>query len=73
VDDRRSTALRHTPAGRKLFVRAAVWEFEKGSVESTHKVPTSHYHTKHRKFAMASIVVNKKDWCECGYPFDTGA
>ena len=21
--------------------------FEKGSVESTHKVPTSHYHTKH--------------------------
>ena len=21
---------------------------EKGSVESTHKVPTSHYHTKHR-------------------------
>jgi hypothetical protein len=23
--------------------------FEKGSVESTHKVPTSHYHTKHRR------------------------
>ena len=23
-------------------------KFEKGSVESTHKVPTSHYHTKHR-------------------------
>jgi hypothetical protein len=24
------------------------YEFENGSVESTHKVPTSHYHTKHR-------------------------
>jgi len=24
-----------------------VGQFAKGSVESTHKVPTSHYHTKH--------------------------
>jgi len=27
---------------------AFVEKLEKGSVESTHKVPTSHYHTKHR-------------------------
>jgi hypothetical protein len=26
---------------------AETWNFEKGSVESTHKVPTSHYHAKH--------------------------
>ena len=29
--------------------------FEKGSVESTHKVPTSHYHTKHCHAAVVSL------------------
>ena len=28
---------------------------EKGSVESTHKVPTSHYHTKHCHAAVVSL------------------
>ena len=28
--------------------RTPIHYVEKGSVESTHKVPTSHYHTKHR-------------------------
>ena len=27
----------------------------KGSVESTHKVPTSHYHTKHCHAAVVSL------------------
>jgi hypothetical protein len=30
--------------------------FEKGSDESTHKVPTSHYHTKHCHAAVASFM-----------------
>jgi hypothetical protein len=30
-------------------------DFEKGSVESTHKVPTSHYHTKHCHAVVASL------------------
>jgi hypothetical protein len=29
--------------------------FEKGSVESTHKVPTSHYHTKHCHAVVAPL------------------
>ena len=29
--------------------------FVKGSVESTHKVPTSHYHTKHCHAAVVSL------------------
>ena len=29
--------------------------FQKGSVESTHKVPTSHYHTKHCHAAVVSL------------------
>ena len=31
--------------------------FEKGSVESTHKVPTSHYHTKHCHACETSLSV----------------
>jgi hypothetical protein len=39
--------------------------FAKGSVESTHKVPTSHDHTKHRRqtgavTAVASLFVNSE-------------
>ena len=32
--------------------------FEKGSVESTHKVPTSHYHTKHCHAAVNFYMKN---------------
>ena len=33
-------------------------DIEKGSVESTHKVPTSHYHTKHCHEVVDFVNVN---------------
>ena len=40
-------------------------QFEKGSVESTHKVPTSHYHTKHRLAlrSVCELVLTKLGSC----------
>ena len=32
-----------------------MFDIEKGSVESTHKVPTSHYHTKHCHAVVAPL------------------
>ena len=40
-----SVLRRYRPA---TTTRNTATQFAKGSVESTHKVPTSHYHTKHR-------------------------
>ena len=42
---------------QELFVRNVGSFFAKGSVESTHKVPTSHYHTKHCHAAVVSLGV----------------
>jgi len=39
--------------------RVAV-EFAKGSVESTHKVPTSHYHAKHRLAKRSALNDTRK-------------
>ena len=40
-----------------MYLRAQddAFFFAKGSVESTHKVPTSHYHTKHCHAAVVSL------------------
>jgi hypothetical protein len=43
---------RHTAENRSANSRE---NFEKGSVESTHKVPTSHYHAKHCHAVVASL------------------
>ena len=44
--------------------KVQVFKFEKGSIESTHKVPTSNYHTKHChaavKFAKGSVESTHK-------------
>ena len=52
------TKTRSTPF-QPAFLRSVSIEarliFAKGSVESTHKVPTSHYHTKHCHAAVVSL------------------
>ena len=37
------------------FEYVTMLKLEKGSVESTHKVPTSYYHTKHCHAAVVSV------------------
>jgi hypothetical protein len=48
-----------------MQISAACWvlngkKVEKGSVESTHKVTTSHYHTKHCHAAVVSLGIPVK-------------
>ena len=37
------------------YETSSLFVVEKGSVESTHKVPTSHYHAKHCHAVVASL------------------
>ena len=48
-----SREVREEETDGELGVQSS--NFEKGSVESTHKVPTSHYHTKHCHAAVVSL------------------
>ena len=45
----------HGNAEVRPFCHSWVFIIVKGSVESTHKVPTSHYHTKHCHAAVVSL------------------
>ena len=58
---RRQRRRPNRPAGRPIFAALSVGRevsmtTPKGSVESTHKVPTSHYNTKHCHAVVASLT-----------------
>ena len=48
--------LGYAPKAERCAIgHLAALQLAKGSVESTHKVPTSHYHTKHCHAAVVSL------------------
>jgi hypothetical protein len=48
VDNSLSASLQRLALVGSMRNQIKLTKVAKGSVESTHKVPTSHYHTKHR-------------------------
>ena len=56
--------LRKGQLNRHTRIKVPKSLLEKGSVESTHKVPTSHYHTKHCHAAVVSLDGLTQPACE---------
>ena len=53
--ERKGQLNRHTRYRPATTTRNTATHIAKGSVESTHKVPTSHYHTKHCHAVVGSL------------------